>query len=128
MKRFKSIYSHFDIYPMKRYKLIGLSLLFMFFFAVNCNQPAPLPIKEKELALILKDIHIAEAAIQNLVGLTKDSVGEIYYNQIMDLHGVKRVDFDTTMERLRKDPQRLIKIYDQVLLDLDYVADSILYQ
>lgn len=104
-----------------------LLLVLSLFVCSNCNNNQSIPLSEEKMVEIIRDLHIAEAAMQNLVGITKDSLGQIYYQQIFDLHEVNEVDFDTSIQRLRRDPTRLNQIYDKVLLSLDQIPDSLLY-
>ncbi len=105
----------------KAFFVFFLTLLFVF----SCEEKAPLPLKEEELITVLRDIHIAEAAMQNLIGITKDSVGEIYYEQTLNLHNIKKADFDSSMVILRRDPDRLGLIYDKIIEELEAVGDSL---
>ncbi len=106
-------------------KLISfLGIIFLSTF--SCESEKRLPIEEEKLVDILRDIHIAEAAMQNLIGVTKDSFGIIYYNQVLGLYGVERAVFDITMERLRKDPERLSVVYEKVIKELDLLEDSVI--
>lgn len=104
-------------------KFVLLLMLFLFFN--SCQEKKALPIKEDKLVDIIRDIHIAEAAMQNLIGITKDSMGEIYYQKTLDLHGVSRPDFDTSMAILRREPDRLGLIYDKVIEELTVIGDTL---
>jgi len=108
-------------YMKRLISFLGIILLSTF----SCESETRLPIEEEKLVDILRDIHIAEAAMQNLIGVTKDSFGIIYYNQVLGLYGVERAVFDTTMERLRKDPERLSVVYEKVIKQLDLLEDSL---
>ena len=83
---------------------------------VSCNTTPTPSIKEQDLIPVLVDIHIAEAAMQSITHKhLKDSIGDIYYNQIFEIHGVEKADFDQTMAILREDPYQLKSIYKTVL-------------
>lgn len=92
---------------------------------LSCNDQTPLLLEEEKMVDVIKDIHIAEAAMQNLVDLTKDSIGEIYYQQVFEIHQVDKADFDSSMSILRKDPERLGFIYDKVLVELEEINDTL---
>ncbi len=103
----------------------GIALCGLVLFALNCSQKADLPLAEDKLVEVIRDIHIAESAMQNLIDLTKDSIGEIYYAQIFRIHKVKKEDFDSSMVILRRDPERMGVIYDRVLEDMERLNDTI---
>ena len=92
--------------------LLGFLLCTLF----ACQKAAPdLLIPEEKLIAILADTHLAEAAIQNLFKEVKDSMGEVYYQQICEIHEVSKADFEQTMSQLREDPLRLEQLYRQVM-------------
>ncbi len=85
----------------------------------SCSKTqAPLPIEEDKLKEILIDVHMAEAAMQPILGLKKDSLKELYFSQIFEIHQVHPVDFEATMEILQTDPKRMKKIYKSLTEDV----------
>jgi BMFP domain-containing protein YqiC len=80
-----------------------------------CQENKVVSIEEEKLIDILIDMHIAEAASQKLYGEAKDSVTNVYYDQIFDLHEVPRETFEVYMEELGADPQRLQALYEKVI-------------
>lgn len=74
----------------------------------------PLPLEEEQLVDVLADVHIAEAAGQQLRGATKDSVMQVYYAQICSIHRVDQEDFMRSMKQLRDEPKRLHQLYEKV--------------
>lgn len=97
-------------------KLIGASLVaILFLSACGSDKKEKLPIPESELPSLLADIHLAEAVIQNTNGNIRDSVADVYYQQIFLIHNLSEEDFDKTMAILREDPARIKPIYDKVL-------------
>jgi hypothetical protein len=105
----------------KKFFLLFISLLSF----LSCNDQAALPLEEDKVVDVIKDIHIAEAAMQNLLDITKDSMGNIYYQQIFTIHQVNKADFDSSMSILRRDPERLGIIYDRVLDELEEMNDTL---
>ncbi len=90
-----------------------------FFVLESCTEKqAVLPIEDDKLKKILLDVHIAEAAMQPIVGLKKDSLKELYFAQIFEIHQVHPVDFEATMDILRTDPKRIKKIYKELTEDV----------
>ena len=84
--------------------------------AFGCSQKSKrLPVPESELPALLADLHLAEAIIQNSTAATRDSIADLYYQQIFQLHNLDEADFDSTMAILREDPARLEPVYTKVL-------------
>lgn len=79
----------------------------------------PVAIDEDKLVEVLIDIHIAEAAVQGLRGATKDSMINVYYDQVCEIHEVSREDFETSMEILRNDPKRLEDLYSRIMTEME---------
>ena len=73
-----------------------------------------LPIPEPELIKILADIHLAEAAFQNLSTSTKDTLAYQYYDQIYQIHEVEKENVDSCIAILNRDPNRFYDIYAKV--------------
>ena len=94
-------------------------LLICITFLFSCKEEEiPLPISEEQLIPILVDVHIAEAAVQNVRYEIKDSISDIYYEQIFTIHKVEEKDFYETMDHLKRDAIKLEAIYAQVLEEL----------
>jgi hypothetical protein len=74
---------------------------------------------ESELVNLLIDVHVAEAAVQDLYGETKDSVGRVYYEQIYQIHGIDQIVFDTTLAVLRRNPEYAGSVYQKVMQEID---------
>jgi len=95
-------------------------LLLALFIAVSCEEEqAPLPLSEDTLIPVLIDIHVAEAALQNLRGNTKDSMANVYYDQICTIHKVDRALLDTTLSMLRNRPEQMQDIYVKAMEEID---------
>lgn len=79
------------------------------------SEEEPLRLPEPVLVKVLADLHIAEAAMQNLRGNTKDSIAVLYYEQIYTIHDVDASDVKHDLESLRQQPQRLKELYTKVM-------------
>lgn len=94
----------------------SIFLLLFFIFACRPEEKAPeLPIPHEKLIPVLTDAYIAEAAINSLTGEIKDSMAEIYYEQIFEIHEIKRIDFDTTISIMQAYPNFMDTVYARVL-------------
>ncbi|NJL75171.1 MAG: DUF4296 domain-containing protein [Saprospiraceae bacterium] len=79
---------------------VGLILLMA---CTNSNQNR-LPIKGEKLIEVLTDAYLAEAAMQTLTERIKDSLGQIYYQQLFEIHQITKSDFDKTIQLIEKRP------------------------
>ena len=93
-----------------------LSLLIVVVALFSCEKKeVPLPLEEEHLSKILADVHVAEAAAQNITGPAKDSMLDIYYDQIYKINKIEKAEFMESMEILRNDPIRLERIYSRTM-------------
>ena len=70
-----------------RYRFLSLIFFVIFFFSCG-PKPTVLPIEKESLIPVLVDVHIAEAAVQSLRKQEKDSVIQVYYDQIFEIHNI----------------------------------------
>lgn len=89
--------------------------LFSILLLTSCvKQSEKLPIAEPELIKILADIHLAEAAFQNLSSSAKDTLAYQYYDQIYQIHEVKKENVDSCLAIMNREPERFYEIYAKV--------------
>ena len=79
------------------------------------DKKAPFPVPEAKMPAVLLDVHYAEAAMQNLYGDTRDSMAEVYYDQICAIHQIRREQLDEAMRRLRMEPDHMLAVYNRML-------------
>ncbi len=101
---------------MKRMLKVLPVLIFLSF--ISCEEETSCTLSEDQLVFVLADIQVAEAAAQSLLGTMKDSVLEVYCDQIFSIHGVERAHFELCFDELQQDPQRLSLIYEKVIEEL----------
>ncbi len=94
-----------------KFVLIGAFL----FLGLSCSNRTELPIPKEQLIPVLTDIHIVEALLLPMDKRSKDSMTDVYYQQVFDIHQVSKSDFDATMEILRKDPMITQVIYNEIV-------------
>lgn len=101
-------------------------VLIVILFWTGCKEAnVALPLSEAELVAVLTDAHIAEAAMQALPNAKKDSMSNIYYDQIFKIHGIEEKDFRTSLELISQQPLKMEEIYSKVLEELDRKKASI---
>lgn len=113
-----------------RKKILITLILYGSICLLSCQQEEIKPqIADDEMVKILTDLHISEAAILSLNQKLKDSVSNVYYQQIFEIHGVTDSVFYQDLEILRNDAKRLEEIYNKVidkieLLNVKTVEDA----
>lgn len=90
--------------------IIGLMLL----IACQKTEP-PYQIPNEQWVKILTDMHLSESATQHLSLSLRDSVVEVYLEQILEIHEVPRIIFEPEYERIKKDPAKLQVVYAGVI-------------
>lgn len=91
-------------------------LLFLSLLSCEEEQVAAAPVIEEETLInVLADIHMAEAALQALRGSTKDSMSQMYYEQVYEIHQVDSASVASSLEIMREQPERMKAVYDQVM-------------
>lgn len=75
-------------------------------------------IAEEQMVVVLADMHLAEAAAQNLSGALKDSTLQTYYLQIFTIRRIDEDAFRNCFEVLQQDPGRLNLLYEKVLEEI----------
>jgi len=81
---------------------------------MGCEKEKPLPVPPEKMVGVLVDVHLAEAAVQHLTGIKKDTTIRKYYRQIYQIHGITESDFDSTLNLIHHDPELLRDIYKAV--------------
>lgn len=94
-------------------------LAFGFLLIISCGEKPYCTLSDDQLIPVLTDIQVAEAAAQTLTGTLKDSILEVYYNQVFAIHGVEREEFELCFMELESDPKRLSLIYERVIEELN---------
>ncbi len=82
------------------------------------NTP-PLSYNEDKFIAVLKDLHFAEAAIENLPPLEKDSIGIQHYIRVLRTHQMTKEEMEEIMNYLRYEPEVLNRLYNKLYLELD---------
>lgn len=91
-------------------------LLLGVLFLLGCsNNTIPaLPIDSEKLVHIMADAYLAEAAAQGYGTEVKDSVLQVYYQQIFTIHGIDQVAFDSAINIVKRHPKLAESVYAAV--------------
>lgn len=100
---------------MRIYWIFTFSALILF----GCNKEEKPPIEKDKFIKILVDIHLAEAAMQEMASMQRDSTGKKYYSKIFELHKVPESDFNRTLVYYKKDPEKMDALYKDVLKEIE---------
>ncbi len=77
-------------------------------------------VPDEKMARILADVNIAEAATARLNGYPKDSLKQVYFKQVMDMHGITLPAYESNLRIISADPKRmenLMKAAEMLLED-----------
>jgi len=91
---------------MKKFLVSGFWFLVMLLFscAKKVEQPA---LSDEKLSRIMADLFTAEAATNGLSGYQKDSLLQIYFNQVLDMHGVTKEGYEKDLRLIANDLPRM---------------------
>jgi hypothetical protein len=91
---------------------------------IGCEKKAePYDFSDKEIKTILADIHTSEAALQSVFGIRKDSLRQVYMNDIYVIHHTDSMKIVQLLNKLREDPEKLEIIYQQLLEEMSSIPD-----
>jgi Domain of unknown function (DUF4296) len=109
--------------------MIQKYLYFIGIFAlISCQGESTrsgMAMSEEKLAVLLSDLHIAEAYVESEVEPVRDSLAKRYTAQIFKKHHVTEAEFDTTMGWLARRPKLLERVYKKVTFRVEK-RDSLL--
>lgn len=100
-------------------RIAAIFLLLILGFGACDKEKKQLPISQEKMIDILVDVHVAEAAMQELSSILRDSIGEIYYEQIFEMHGVTKDEFNKALYLIKQDPEQMERVYKDVLAEID---------
>ena len=91
----------------------------MFFLVIGCQSEQKPNIPEEKMVNIFVDIHLIEASLLGYSDEQKDSLSNVYYSQIYEIHGVSEDEFLKEMDYLKRHPDYLGGLYEKVLEEID---------
>ncbi len=90
----------------------------------RCEKKAePYDFSDKEIKIILADIHTSEAALQSVFGKRKDSLRQVYMNDIYKIHHTDSLKMVRLLNKLREDPEKIEIVYQQLLEEMSSIPD-----
>jgi hypothetical protein len=108
-------------------RALSLVLLLALFAACQDDKPA-FHHSEELLVLLLADMHMARAAVQQAPREERDSLYDQLFLQICSIHQVDKQALERDVDLLLSDPERAEKLYDAVLEILEKTPEGELQQ
>jgi len=101
--------------------IITFYLLFLLICLFGCTEEEKFiyQLTDDKFIDILADLHISESATQHLSLSHRDSMAKVYLVQVLEIHEVPKEVFEPDYLKLKKDPQKLIVLYEQVIKKMD---------
>lgn len=110
-----------DYLPNRLILAVSISMLC---YACGNNGAGRLPISPQQLVPLLADIHLVEGASQGYPTALKDSVLEVYYDQVFEMHAVSEMDFEKAVDYLSTNPKLAQQIYSKVTERLEELDEK----
>lgn len=107
-------------------RVVNVLVLFVLTIVLlnGCEEKAePYDFSDKEIKTILADIHTSEAALQSVFGKRKDSLRQVYMNDIYKIHRTDSLKIVRLLNKLREDPEKIETVYQQLLEEMSSVPD-----
>jgi len=71
-------------------------------------------LSDNQLITILLDLHASEAMTKNFDVTLRDSIGKVYFKQVLQIHEVSEKVFNKDFEELKRNPIKLEMIYKEL--------------
>ncbi|MFN0212684.1 MAG: DUF4296 domain-containing protein [Saprospiraceae bacterium] len=91
--------------------MVWALLLAMAMFMSCQSKPVLQPtISDAEMARIMADLNIADAATTGLAGYSKDSLSQAYFKQVFEIHNVTLEEYENNLRIIANDLFRMEQI------------------
>lgn len=97
---------------MKKIGFYGWVLSATLFFSCQKKAEQP-PLSDEKVSRVMADLFTAEAATNTLIGYQKDSLMQIYFKQVLEMHGVTKEDYEKSLMLIANDLPRMEEIVRQ---------------
>lgn len=96
--------------------LCSCLITLLIFGGSSCGPPKPtLPMEREALVDILIDIHLAEAAVQELPIGRRDTILDVLYQEIRKQHQIDSAELAAVLLEIRREPTLVDPVYQEVL-------------
>ncbi|MFN0015679.1 MAG: hypothetical protein ACKVU2_14115 [Saprospiraceae bacterium] len=101
---------------MKNRERLSMIALGVLLFGTNCQQKTEPPtLPDPVVSRIMADLFVAEAATNGLSGYSKDSLTEIYYRQVFDMHQVSKAEYEKNVRIISLDELHIGAVVDSAV-------------
>lgn len=92
-------------------------------FLLGCNNTndKTRDISDDEIAQIMADLYVAEAATVGMTGYSKDSLMQVYYNQVFEMHGYNKILYENNLRLISTDDLEHLK---QIVLEAQKLLED----
>lgn len=96
---------------MKRSLVFGLWSLVALFF--SCGEKVEkTTLSDEKIMRIMADLYVADAATNGLSGYVKDSLAQVYFKQVLEMHGTTKEEYEKNLRLIANDLPRMETIVD----------------
>jgi hypothetical protein len=89
----------------------------VYFACVKKKENPTLP--DERITRVMADMFIADAATTGLTGFEKDSLSHVYYEQVLQMHGIGREEYENNLRLLADDLPRMQMVVKNAAALLD---------
>lgn len=94
------------------YRMLGAGLL-CFFCACQPATVEQATLSDEKLAQIMADLSVADAATNGLSGYAKDSLVQVYFKQVFEVHGASLEIYEKDLRIVAQDLPRMDRLVKQ---------------
>ncbi len=84
------------------------------FSALGCQPKQKMTIPEDKMVEILLDAHVLEASIKEVFVHEKDSINQVFHEQLFKIHQITPEIYWYNLELIQQDPQLTNRIYHRL--------------
>lgn len=106
---------------MNRFFAFPVGFLTLVLWNACATSPQETPtLSDEKIVRIMADLSVADAATTGLAGFAKDSLMQVYFKQVFEMHGVTLENYEKDLRILAKDlphMERIVKQADELLTE-----------
>jgi len=113
---------------MNRTATLSLFVIVFISILISCSSSSRkdgYKIGEAQLIEIIIDYQIAKAASYKYPINQRDSVSNMFLDQIYEIYAIDKYDFEHDLLKLESDPDYYKEIYDKVAIKLEKIRDDV---
>jgi hypothetical protein len=100
---------------VKTYRSLFLTAVCAIALSACREVPEQPTLSDATLARIMADLHVAEAATTGLGGYEKDSLTQVYFKQVFEIHGIKKEEYERNIRLIARDELHLAEVADSAI-------------